>query len=113
MVYYMTKTSDNGSDILRVLTEARAALSLSQALLAQKLGITQAQISLVERGLTDPRLSTLQNIAAALDLRLMLVPRQLGPVVATQIADFLDPRDSVPGADFDPPLYRLESQDHE
>lgn len=100
------------SDILRVLSETRGALSLSQAALARKLGLTQAQISLIERGLSDPRFSTLQNIAGALDLQLMLVPRQLGPVVATLIADSLATQDSASDADFEPPLYRLESQDH-
>jgi hypothetical protein len=37
----------------------------------------QRQISDLERSTMDPRLSTLQNVARALDLELMLIPRQL------------------------------------
>jgi hypothetical protein len=44
---------------------------------AQKLGLRQRQISDLERGTTDSRLSTIQNVARALDLDLMLIPRHL------------------------------------
>jgi transcriptional regulator with XRE-family HTH domain len=45
--------------------------------LASKLGLRQRQISDLERATIDPRLSTLQNVARALDLELMLIPRHL------------------------------------
>ena len=62
------------SDLLR---EARLKRHLSQQELASKLGLRQRQISDLERARIDPRLSTLQNVARALDLELTLIPRHL------------------------------------
>lgn len=62
------------SDVLR---EARLKRHLSQQELAAKLGLRQRQISDLERARIDPRLTTLQNVARALDLELMLIPRHL------------------------------------
>jgi transcriptional regulator with XRE-family HTH domain len=67
--------------ILEGIRERRLAKHLNQTELAQKLGIRQRQISDLERGTIDPRLSTVQDVARVLDLELMLVPRQLLPVV--------------------------------
>jgi transcriptional regulator with XRE-family HTH domain len=50
---------------------------LSQQELAGRLGLRQRQISDLERATTDHRLSTIQNVARALDLELMLIPRHL------------------------------------
>lgn len=50
---------------------------LTQEELARKLGVRQRQISDLERATVDPRLSTIQNVARALDLELMLIPRPL------------------------------------
>src|SRR5579864_8424702 len=60
-----------------VLRNGRHQKQLSQQQLARKLGMRQRQISDVERAAADSRLSTIQNVARALDLELMLVPRQL------------------------------------
>lgn len=59
------------------LRDARAARGLSQQQLAGRLGLGQRQISDLERAANDARLSTIQNVARALDLELMLVPRHL------------------------------------
>lgn len=59
------------------LREARLKRNLSQEELATKLGLRQRQISDLERAAMDPRLSTVENVARALDLELMLVPRHL------------------------------------
>lgn len=59
------------------LRSARRARGLSQQELAARLGLRQRQISDLERGAVDMRLSTIQNVARALDLELMLVPRTL------------------------------------
>ncbi len=64
-----------------VLREARLSRHLSQQALARKLGLGQRQISDLERATTDPRLSTIQNVARALDLELMLIPHHLIPAV--------------------------------
>lgn len=60
-----------------VLRRARLNRHLSQQELARKLGLRQRQISDLERAAMDPRLSTIQNVARALDLELMLIPRHL------------------------------------
>jgi transcriptional regulator with XRE-family HTH domain len=60
-----------------VLREARLSRNLTQAELARKLGLRQRQISYLERATIDSRLSTIQNVARALGLELMLVPRHL------------------------------------
>ena len=65
------------SDLVMQLSAARRAQGLSQVALAKRLGTRQAQISRVETGLIDPQLSTVQNLAGALDLGLVLVPRPL------------------------------------
>jgi transcriptional regulator with XRE-family HTH domain len=62
------------SDVLR---EERLRKNLTQQQLAEKLGFRQRQISDLERARIDPRLSTIQNVARALDLELVLIPRHL------------------------------------
>jgi len=48
------------------LRELRVAAGLTQAELAEKAGISVNFISLVERGLKSPTLSTMERLAAAL-----------------------------------------------
>lgn len=69
--------SDKSLGLSEVLREARQRKQLSQQGLARKLGLRQRQISDLERATTDSRLSTIQNVARALDLELMLIPRHL------------------------------------
>jgi len=59
------------------LRAARLKRGFSQQQLAQRLGLRQRQISDLERAAMDPRVSTVENVARALDLELMLVPRHL------------------------------------
>ena len=70
----ITKIDTALSEVLR---RARLNRHLSQQELARKLGVRQRQISDLERAAMDPRLSTVQNVARALDLEVMLVPRHL------------------------------------
>ena len=56
---------------------AREGRGLRQQDLAAQMGLRQRQISDLERAAMDPRLSTVQNVARALDLEVMLVPRHL------------------------------------
>jgi transcriptional regulator with XRE-family HTH domain len=90
--------------MLDALRAARDARSLSQASLGQRLGMSQAQISLIERGLSDPRLSTIQNIAGALDLQLVLVPRSVAPAVQALVEAAAGRREGGQ------PLYRLRAE---
>ena len=63
------------------LRQRRLLRNLTQAEVAHKLGMRQSQISSIERGRVSPRLSTVEDVARVLDLELMLVPRQLVPIV--------------------------------
>src|ERR1700674_947444 len=74
---YISSNNDYNLDLFDVLREARLSRHLSQQELARKLGLRQRQISDLERAAMDPRLSTILNVARALDLELMLIPRQL------------------------------------
>jgi transcriptional regulator with XRE-family HTH domain len=70
-------TRSEPSALSRALRDARLNRGLSQEELASKLGVRQRQISDLERAAMDPRLSTVQNVARALDLELVLIPRHL------------------------------------
>src|SRR5687767_12206665 len=54
--------------LLRGLVEARG--NASQQAIADKMGTTQSAVSDIENGRVDPRLSTLQRYARAVDRRL-------------------------------------------
>ena len=66
-------------DIARTLKEAREAKGLSQRALSARVGLTQAHISNVENASSDLHLSNLMELARALDLEVMLVPRKAVP----------------------------------
>ena len=68
------------SDIPRALRQGRREHGVSQASLAESLGFRQATISRAEQG-GDIRLFTLVQIARALDLEPLLVPRRLVPAI--------------------------------
>jgi transcriptional regulator with XRE-family HTH domain len=59
------------------LKARRQALGLTQQAVAERSGLKQTNYSKIEQGKTDPRYSTLQEVARALSLELMLVPREL------------------------------------
>lgn len=63
------------------LKRARKRQGLTQAELGRKVGLPQSYISKVEGGSIDLRLSSLLELARALELEPMLVPRSLVPAV--------------------------------
>lgn len=63
--------------IIDQLKSARQAMGLKQVEVGQKLGLPQSHVSKIEQGATDPRFSTVSEMARALDHELVLVPRQL------------------------------------
>ena len=67
--------------IIAALKAARSTSGLSQRDLSAKAGVPQSHISKIESGATDIRLSSLIELARALDLELTLVPRRLLPAV--------------------------------
>jgi transcriptional regulator with XRE-family HTH domain len=72
----------------------RLALGLTQAALAGRIGTTQSYIAAVERGDREIRWSTVLEIARALELEAVLVPRERLPAVEAVL--HLSPEDDVP-----------------
>ncbi|WP_137919599.1 helix-turn-helix transcriptional regulator [Hydrogenophaga sp. 2FB] len=70
--------------IVQNLESTRKAASLTQDELAQRAGVSRMTVSRIEAGM-DPRLSTLQELARAMGMELMLVPRAL----QSEVADFV------------------------
>ena len=58
--------------IMQVIVEARAKTGLTQKQLAEKTGISQADISRLERGTGNPSVKTLQRIASALGRKIQI-----------------------------------------
>ncbi len=89
--------------IIGALKKAREAKGLSQRELGSRTGVPQSHISKIENGGTDIRLSSLIEIARALDLDLKLVPRKAVPAVDSII------RGTAPLAGpMQSPAYRLD-----
>lgn len=58
--------------IAEALTEARARMGMSQKELANLSGIDQSDISKIERGVSNPSVSTLDRLAMAMGLKLKM-----------------------------------------
>jgi len=67
--------------LAQTLLAARERKGLSQRALAAKLGVRQSYVSRIETASIDPKASSLTEIARALDLELVLIPRRLLPAV--------------------------------
>jgi len=67
------------------LKTAREVKGFSQRELAQRSGLLQSHISRIEGGHVDLRVSSLAEIARALDLELTLVPRKALPAVKSMV----------------------------
>jgi transcriptional regulator with XRE-family HTH domain len=52
----------------RNLRAARKKLDLSQLEVAERSGVEQGEVSRIERGMRDPQVSTVDKLAAAVDL---------------------------------------------
>lgn len=75
--------------IINALKDARTAKGLSQRALSARIGVPQSHISKIENGRSDIRVSSLVEMARALDLDLKLVPRNAVPAVDSIIRSTL------------------------
>lgn len=83
------------SHLTDALKAKRQKDGLSQSELSQKLGIPQSHVSKIENGSTDLRTTSLVEMARALGLEVMLVPRQLVVSVSGLTRAALDQRTPV------------------
>lgn len=67
--------------ITQQIRAARQAVKLSQRELSARSGLTQSHISQIERGTMEPGLSSLVDVARALDLEIVLAPKKLMPAI--------------------------------
>jgi predicted transcriptional regulator len=54
-------------EVIDALVRRRAELGLSQTVVAARMGTSQSAVARLEAGRSDPRMSTLERYAAALD----------------------------------------------
>ena len=87
-----------------ISTQRRRA-GRTQTDIAASLGMAQAQVSRIEQG-NDARISTIQDIASALGLEIMLVPKALSNTVRALI----DADHGKPALDRDKPRWSLEDE---
>ena len=73
------------NEVIKTLKSIRIEKKLKQSELGSKLGLPQSHISKIEQGRTDPRLSTVSDMARLLDQELVLVPRVMLPAVRALI----------------------------
>jgi len=83
-----------GEEVISLLHDARQAAGLSQRALSDKAGLSQSHISQIESGTLEPGLSKLIQIARALDLELVLVPRKMVPAIKSITAASRPERES-------------------
>lgn len=69
------------SEVTAALKSAREKRGLTQRELSESSGVPQAQISKLENGQADVRISTLVSLSRALGLEVELVPRKHVPAV--------------------------------
>lgn len=91
------------SDIIKALKSARLEKKLKQYELGSKLGLPQSHISKIEQGVTDPRLSTVTDMARVLDQELVLVPRAMLRVIKAIIQ----------GEDEPTPMWQLDEEEED
>ena len=75
------------NQIIQKLKRVRQEKGLKQSELGSKLGLPQSHISKIEQGLTDPRLSTVMDMARLLEQELVMVPRNMLTAVGALIDD--------------------------
>ncbi len=66
------ETYDIYEEIKRQIIKARTDLGITQTELATRAGLTQANISKIEKGLSHPTVDTLLKLAHALNKRLVI-----------------------------------------
>lgn len=99
------------AQVIEALRETRLTKEISQRTLSEWTGLPQAQISRIEAGSVDLRLSSLVAIANALDLQLALVPRNAAPAVQSVIRQTTGSKSAAAAYDAPRPVYSLDEGD--
>jgi HTH-type transcriptional regulator/antitoxin HipB len=94
--------------LTQALKTARRHKKLSQRALSDKVKIPQAQISKIENSSVDLKVSTLINLARALDMEVVLVPRKDMSAVSAVMAATKQQGGDIPSQK---PAYTLDDGD--
>jgi transcriptional regulator with XRE-family HTH domain len=70
------------------LKSRRLRLGMSQLQVAKVTGKTQSQIARIEKGVVDPRISTLMQISRSLGVELIAVPTRLVAAVEYLLSEY-------------------------
>ena len=72
-------------DIIQAMIDARVKQNITQKELSERTGITQADISRIERGTRNPSLAMMKRIAAGLGMQLKLefIPLPIASIETT------------------------------
>jgi HTH-type transcriptional regulator / antitoxin HipB len=99
--------------VREAIIEARRKRGWSQAEVGKRVGLPQTHISGIETGRVVPRYDTLLDLVRVLDHDLILVPRDLVPVVQSLIRDrrYRIAGGSAPADE--EPLYALDDEEEE
>lgn len=79
--YTQKQMNDSLQSVASTLRAARTARALTQKELGRRVGLPQSHISKIENGAVDLQLSSLVELARALELEVTLVPRKALPAV--------------------------------
>lgn len=96
-------------EIIEALKSARETKGLSQRALSARTGVPQSHISKIETGNADIRLSSLIELARALELELRLIPRKALPAIESVIRSTAG--QGLPESESPRPAYRLDDDD--
>jgi len=94
--------------LTNAIRKARKTKRFSQRAVSQKTGLPQAQISKIENAAVDLKTSSLIALARALDLEIMMVPRQMVPAIKALISASRQIDNGILPAR---PVYALDDED--
>jgi transcriptional regulator with XRE-family HTH domain len=100
-----SRTKKLPESLRRALIVARKQRGWSQAELGEKVGLPQMHISSIETGKVVPRFDTLLDLVRVLDYDLLLVPRELVPMVQALTRER--------GAEEERPLYAPDEEEEQ
>jgi len=95
MLRIMAYTNRYPHELVQLLRRIRDQREISQVDLARRLGIAASHISRIEHG-SDPRLSTFVEMARALQVEPILVPREHVSAVRALLEDIKGRREGAP-----------------
>jgi HTH-type transcriptional regulator / antitoxin HipB len=106
-----TRAKELPTTLRQSLVDARRKHGWSQAELGARVGLPQMHISAIETGRVVPRYDTLLDLVRVLDHDLILVPRDLVPVVQSLVREQRNRQARGVETEEEQPLYALDDEE--